>query len=135
MSKYNYSTYCNNQAAANRTTDNRPAELRYDDADQIAYLEQWHIEHPRRDYTGYLALIVIVIVWISLYAIHRHNLKAAYVTQLKTYCSAACHVYEKPIIKNAAQYGRIHSGRTIADDKAAIDELKRQEWIMSQFLK
>ena len=113
--------------------NNRPPTVQeYEDAEQMAALEKWRIDHPNGDYTGYIMLIVVGIPAISLYAYSRHNSRQL-ITLNMTPCHR-CHAPEVPVIKNGAQYGRIHSGKTIAKDQAAIEELKRQEWIIKQFM-
>lgn len=126
---YEQSTYFNPHAAPNRITDNRPAEFRDDDAEQVAYLAQYKIDHPNGDHFGvYAVLTICTIVGILLY--FRACTNKPEIILNMTPCER-CHVQENPAIKNLAQYRRIHQNKPVAKDKEAIEELKRQEYIMS----
>lgn len=43
---------------------NRPGYQAMEDAEQVSFIEQWHIDHPKGDYSGYILLIAVGILMV-----------------------------------------------------------------------
>ena len=106
MTNYNHSTHRNDKVQKNRITDNRPLSLReHDDNEQMSYLNQWNIDHPHADYTGYILLILIgIIAAFSITAYIRHKSQPPPIVQAVHSICPVCHFPKIVKFKTLNQY-------------------------------
>lgn len=112
MSKYDQSPNYRPSARPNRITDNRPAEFRESG-------EPYEHYSPGGQESILLCILFILIGIIIVCTVNAFLERQQSVPFVPISCNNACH-QEKPIIKNLAQYRRIHQGKPVAKDMAAV---------------